>query len=46
MNPRSLPNNMCCPFMETEGVRGIPYNAAVQEFDLNKIVLSWVFSKV
>merc|ERR1712130_750632 len=28
-NPRMLPNNMCCPFLETEGIPGIPYHSAV-----------------
>merc|ERR1719337_652356 len=28
-NPRMLPNNMCCPFLETEGSPGIPYHSAV-----------------
>ena len=28
-NPRALPNNMCCPFTKTEGIKGTPYNAAV-----------------
>ena len=28
-NPRMLPNNMCCPFLQTEGIPGIPYHSAI-----------------
>jgi len=29
VNPRALPNNMCCPFTQTEGVKGTPYHAGI-----------------
>ena len=28
-NPSMLPNNMCCPFLETTGIAGTPYHSAI-----------------